>query len=255
LKLEMGKNLETFKGCVSLMTKILEDACLVVTKEGIHVLAMDPSHVAMTDLHIKPELFETFTASDEEEKVFLNVKELIKFLDRLGKDEDVTLETSAEKDTVPRLSIIAKKQKAKRRFSIDLLEPSEEEVPKPKIFFKSQARILTRSLKQGMADAALVSEHCRITASGEKISIRATGDLGSSETEWEKGSDDLLDLKAEEESTATYTLNYLTDLIGAAQSLSEEVIVELSTDMPLKLSFDTGKINCQLYLAPCIGCT
>jgi hypothetical protein len=117
---------------------------------------------------------------------------------------------------------------------------------------------MSKALKGAITDAALVSEHLRISLEGlknknETLKISATGDMGSAHGEWEKGSDDLLDIKIEEDSTATYTLSYLSELIPAVMALSDSATIEISSDMPMKLSFDTGKIECDIYLAPCIG--
>jgi DNA polymerase III sliding clamp (beta) subunit (PCNA family) len=77
--------------------------------------------------------------------------------------------------------------------------------------------------------------------------------MGSAHSEWEKGSDDLIDLKAEEDSSATFTLSYLNEIANAAGSSSEVATIELSTDMPIKMDFELPKGKLVYYLAPCIG--
>jgi len=67
-----------------------------------------------------------------------------------------------------------------------ILEPLDEEMPQPKILFKSSARILTQSLRQAIRDADLVSEHVKIEAPGDMLKMRAVGDIGSAFSEWER---------------------------------------------------------------------
>ena len=134
-----------------------------------------------------------------------------------------------------------------------IMEPLDEEVPQPKIFFKSKARLLTTSLRNAIRDANLVSEHVKVTVEGEMLKVSALGDMGSAVSEWEKGSDDLLELKAEEDSSATFTLSYLNEITNAAGSSGEVVTIELSTDMPIKMDFELPKGKLVYYLAPCIG--
>jgi len=134
-----------------------------------------------------------------------------------------------------------------------ILEPIDEEVPQPKIFFKAKARIITDSLRNSIRDANLVSEHVKVAVEGEILKISATGDMGSAHSEWEKGSDDLIELKSEEDSSATFTLSYLNEITNAAGSSSEVATIELSTDMPIKMDFELPKGKLVYYLAPCIG--
>ena len=77
--------------------------------------------------------------------------------------------------------------------------------------------------------------------------------MGSAVSEWEKGSDDLIELKAEEDSSATFTLSYLNEIANAASGVSEVATIELSTDMPIKMDFELSKGKLVYYLAPCIG--
>jgi len=99
----------------------------------------------------------------------------------------------------------------------------------------------------------LVSEHVRLEVGAEDFKISATGDMGSALSEWRRDSDELLDLKVEEASSATFTLSYLNDIVGAVSASSEVATLELSTDMPIKMDFELPQGRLIYYLAPCIG--
>jgi DNA polymerase III sliding clamp (beta) subunit (PCNA family) len=77
--------------------------------------------------------------------------------------------------------------------------------------------------------------------------------MGSSFSEWTRDSDDLLELKTDEDSSATFTLSYLSDIANAAGANSEVATLELSTDMPVKMEFEIPQGRLVYYLAPCIG--
>jgi proliferating cell nuclear antigen len=134
-----------------------------------------------------------------------------------------------------------------------ILEPLDDEVPQPKIFFKASSRILTQSLRRAIRDASLVSEHVKVAVEGDNFTVSATGDMGSAQSNWEKGSDELLDLKAQEDAKATFTLSYLQDIVNAVTASSEVATLELSTDMPIKMNFELPQGRLVYYLAPCIG--
>ncbi|GAI21193.1 unnamed protein product, partial [marine sediment metagenome] len=134
-----------------------------------------------------------------------------------------------------------------------ILEPLDEEVPQPKILFKSSARILTQSLRRAIRDAGLVSDHVKVEMSGDMLKMSAVGDLGSVFSDWESGADELLELKVEEDSDALFTLSYLRDIINSAGVSSEVATLELSTDMPIRMDFEIPEGKLVYYLAPSIG--
>lgn len=249
--LEMdGKSFGVFKDFMGLLRLLNDEITLNVDETGIGVIGMDPSHVMMVDAKILPGLFDKFTAA--EKPLTVNISEFCKFLDRIGKEERPTIKYDAKK---AQLQIVAKKVGYTRRFTLSTLEPLDDEVPKPKIFFKAKGRILTQSVERAIRDAELVSEHLKFVMNEDVMKIVAVGDLGSADNEFEKNGDELLTLTVEEDAAATFTLSYLRDVFGALKSLTDVVEIELSTDMPIKIeaAAPIPNIEITLYLAPCIG--
>jgi proliferating cell nuclear antigen len=131
------------------------------------------------------------------------------------------------------------------------LEASDEELPPPKIAFNVKAKTTTHGLSQAIEDAQLVSDHVRIEADPEKLVLSATGDLMGATITLTKGSDALLDLEAKENSKATFSLSYLSEIIKAASATSDIATLEFSSDMPVRIDFQQmkeGKLT--FYLAP-----
>ena len=252
MKLEMTQKAFTvFKAYIGLLKVINEELTMKVDETGITVLGMDPSHVAMVDSKVKPGLFEVFTPPEGDGLITVHLGELSKFLDRIEK-ETVKINYNAEQ---AKLNIVASTGGRTRRFSLPILEPLEAEVPKPKIFFKSSARLLTQSVQRAIKDANLVSEHIKIGIEGETVTFEGKGDMGSAENEYTKDSDEVLEIKSEEDSSANFTLSYLADMFGQLKNLADVVTLELSTDMPLKIEAEAGDPNLEItfYLAPMIG--
>lgn len=241
--------IDPFRSLVKALSVIVEEGTFVMNEAQMKLLAMDPSHVAMVDFELPSGFFDSYKCEGEP-KLSLNIKEFLKFLDRVDRDEQVRIVLSEEK---ARLVIYCKRGGYNRRFEMPILEPLDEEVPQPKIFFKASARIVTTALRMALRDASLVSEHVRVEVEDDVFKVNAVGDMGSAFSEWEKDSDDLLDLKVEESSAATFTLSYLNDIVGAAGSNSEVATLELSTDMPIKMEFEIPQGRLVYYLAPCIG--
>ena len=242
-------SIEPFRNLVKALAAVVDEGCFNVDGTRIWLLAMDPSHVAMVDFELPGEFFNKYLCEGDP-KIFINIGEFLKFLDRVERDERVKIRLDEER---ARLVIQCIRPGHSRRFTMAILEPLDEEVPQPKILFKSSARILTQSLRQAIRDAGLVSEHVKIEMTDGMLKMSAVGDMGSTFSEWERGADELLELKIEENSGATYTLSYLRDITNTAGVSSEVATLELTTDMPLRMDFELPQGKLVYYLAPVIG--
>jgi proliferating cell nuclear antigen len=241
--------IDPFRSLVKALSVIVEEGTFVMNEAQIKLLAMDPSHVAMVDFELPSTFFDSYKCEGEP-KLSINIKEFLRFLDRVDRDEQVRIVLNDEK---ARLVIHCKSGGHNRRFEMPILEPLDEEVPQPKIFFKSKARITSDAVRMAIRDANLVSEHVKVEMVDGLLKVNAEGDMGSSFSEWETNSDDVLELKVDEDSNATFTLSYLQDIANAAGANSEVVTIELSTDMPIKMDFEIPVGRLVYYLAPCIG--
>jgi proliferating cell nuclear antigen len=233
---------------------LIDEATFNLTPENINLRAMDPSRVAMVDFFWPKTVFDEATEGtgfqyecDQPQKICVNLTELLKLLRRTSKDEAVEMSLNPETQRL-QINITGKYN---RVFNMPTLEPQEEEVPTPKITFKSQAKVTAYGLRQVIEDAQLVSDHVRIEADDEKLVLNATGDLMGATIELQKGSDALLELKTEEPSKATFSLSYLSEIIKAASATSEIATLEFANDMPIRIDFQQpkdGKLT--YYLAP-----
>jgi proliferating cell nuclear antigen len=241
--------IDPFRNLVKALSVIVEEGTFTLNEAQLKLLAMDPSHVAMVDFELPGSFFDSYECEGEP-RLSINIKEFLRFIDRVDRDEQVRIVLNEER---ARLVIHCKRGGHSRRFEMPILEPLDEEVPQPKIFFKAKARITTDAFRMAIRDANLVSEHVRVEIAKDSFKVNAEGDMGSSFSEWEKDSDDLLELKADEVSGATFTLSYLSDIANAAGANSEVAALELSTDMPIKMDFEIPQGRLVYYLAPCIG--
>jgi proliferating cell nuclear antigen len=243
LKVSDAKLLRDMATAISIL---VDEATFKIDTEGLKLRAMDPSRVAMIDFEWPKSLFQEFI-SPEPTTICLNISELLKLLKRAGKEEAVEL--SLDDKTGKLLVTITGKYN--RNFTMPTLEASEEEVPTPKISFNVKAKTTTQGLSQAIEDAQLVSDHVKIEAEPEKMTLSASGDLMGATITLQKGNDALLDLEVKENAKATFSLSYLSEIIKAASATSEIATLEFSSDMPVRIDFQQikeGKLT--FFLAP-----
>ncbi|UCC33289.1 MAG: proliferating cell nuclear antigen (pcna) [Candidatus Bathyarchaeota archaeon] len=244
-KLKMA-DAKSLKDTFTAISILIDEATFSITPEAITLRAMDPSRVAMIDFQWPKTVFDEYKCT-QPVKLCINISELLKLLRRTGKDETIELVLD-EKTNRLKLTI---RGNYTRTFNMPTLEAMEEEVPTPKVTFKTKAKTTTHGLHQAIEDANLVSDHVRIQADKEKLTLNATGDLMGATIELKKGSDALLDLQSQEPSKATFSLSYLTEIVKAASATSELATIEFATDMPIRIDFQQpkeGKLT--YYLAP-----
>lgn len=256
MKMELStKDFPVFKDWINALKTVNEEHTIEAREDGLHCMAMDPSHVAMIDTKFGFEIFEEYSITPgplDKELVCLNVSELSKFLSRIGKDERVTL----RKDTAKAKFIIETTKSGRdRNFKINIMDDFEGEVPKPKLLFKTKSRITLDGFEEALKDAGLVSEHIVIEVKNDKLRLEGIGDMGNTLMEWTTASDDILELKIEEEAKATFTLSYIDEMVKAMKPLAEVLNVELSTDMPVSIECECNNryMELKFFLAPCIG--
>ena len=238
-----------FRNLVKAIAAVVDEGCFDKDGEKIKLLAMDPSHFAMVDFELPEEFFDGYLCEGEP-WLSLRIGEFLKFLNRVERDERVKIRLEEEQG---RLSIQCTHLGHTHRFTMPVFEPLDEEVPPPKILFKASARILTQGLRRAFRDAGLVSEHMKIEVVGDLLKMSAVGEIGSVFSDWERGADELLDLKAEEDSDATFTRSYLRDVVNAAGTFSEGATLELAANMPIKMGFELPQGKLVYYIAPCIS--
>jgi proliferating cell nuclear antigen len=242
-KMADAKFLKDMMGAISIL---VDEATFDLSPEGIKLRAMDPSRVAMVDFEWPKTVFDEYSC-DENMKMCINISEMLKLLRRTGKDESVELSLD---DKTGKLKI-AIKGTYSRTFNMPTLEAMDEEVPTPKVTFNVSAKTTTQGLREAIEDASLVSDHVRIEANDDKMTMNASGDIMGANIEFTKGDDVLLEMTAKEASKATFSLSYLSEIVKASVPTSEIVMIEFSTDMPIKLDFQQEKDGkLKFFLAP-----
>lgn len=250
MKMELKEKLPLFKDWINVIRTIGEEQSIEARNDGLHVVGMDPSHVAMINAEFQKELFDSYEV-EEDDNVTINVNELYKRLNRIEKNERVTLEKDVKQ---AKFLITVQKGTRIRRFKMNILADEAAEVPEPKIFFKGKVRITHDDFHMALNDAQLVSEHIVVIMEKDVMKIEGYGDEGDTLAQWDENSDDILSLKIDEDGKATYTLSYLMEIVKAIKGLSEVLEVEISTDMPIRIKAEcVDHIKLEFFLAPCIG--
>ncbi|MHA1835896.1 MAG: proliferating cell nuclear antigen (pcna) [Candidatus Odinarchaeia archaeon] len=234
-----------WRNIIEALSSLVDEGNFIATPEGISMKAMDPSHIAMVDFELPKGAFEKYDCS-EEVKIGLNLDEMVKIMRRAGAGDSLELFLEENSNRL-NIQFVGK---ATRRFGLSLIDIQHEKLPTPNIEFKSYVKLTTDALRQAIDDALIVSDHIKFHLKDDTLTLKASGDTGEVEVKLSKDSEAILEMISEEESIATYALDYLSDIMKGA-SASNIVEIRYSTNLPIKLDFilqDNGRIT--YYLAP-----
>ncbi|MCR6668427.1 MAG: proliferating cell nuclear antigen (pcna) [archaeon YNP-WB-040] len=236
--------IKVWRSVIDAISEIIDEANFVATPNGLSLRAMDPSHVAMVEVELPKSFFDEYNCEGNI-NIGVNLDEFRKILKRGSAKDKMSLEVTSDRKLKITFS-----NKAERNFSIPLLDIAGEEIASPSLEFNVHSRLASEVFEDAIKDASLISDYVKISAEGDVLKISASGERGDVEVKLSEASGSLIELNVKEPSSSTYSLNYLEDLVKAS-SASEILVLEFSTDMPLKLSFELpneGRIT--YYLAP-----
>ena len=223
---------------VAIISELVTEVKLKVTKEGLSVTAIDPANVAMVYFRIPSELFSQFEIQNDE-RIGVNLESLKAVLRRCNLGSSLTI---SRQDNTLKLGI---QDRIKRDFTLALLDLDSEEKELPVWEFKSVIKMPSDSFVEVIEDCAIVSDACTFIAEPNKFTVEAQGPLNSARAQF---STDEVEIHSDF-STARFSLEYLNKFIKGAK-ISSNVSINFSDNHPMRVNFPTGNVMLSFILAP-----
>ncbi len=232
-----------FKAAIDAIVNLIDEGALEVTPAGLLLKAMDPSQIAMVSFTMPKSAFVEYEVTNPA-RVGLNFDNLSKILARARGDEK--LEIAQEEN---RVSIRFIAGKHKRAFKVPVLEMPAAVSREPNIVSDVTIQMLGGAIKDQLRDAALVSTHLTMDASEDGFKVEVHGDSSDLLMEQEKGSEQIVQLKATAPARATFPLQYLEDITKGCPD-GAPLTFSLKTNAPIKTEYEVEGAKLVYYLAP-----
>ena len=234
---------EEWKAIISAISTLVEEATFEATVEGVSFRGMDPSHVALIDISWPNSAFEKYSC-DGDIKFGVRIDEFSKLIKRAEKSDGVEINISD--DSMLHVSI-GKNKKYKMR----LIESSASDTPLPKISYDSKITLSSSRLDKILGDIDVVSDYLSIKTTQKNVEFSGKGDAGEATINLEKDTEDVEDISVSQESSGTYSLEYLDPIVKAVGGTADTIICEFSSEKPLRIEFKVTNIGrIHFYLAP-----
>jgi len=234
---------DEWKAIISAISTLVEEATFEATVEGVSFRGMDPSHVALIDISWPNSAFEKYSC-DGDIKFGVRIDEFSKLIKRAEKSDGIEINISD--DSMLHVSV-GKNKKYKMR----LIESSASDTPLPKISYDSKITLSSSRLDKILGDIDVVSDYLSIKTTQKNVEFSGKGDAGEATINLEKDMKDVEDISVSQESSGTYSLEYLDPIVKAVGGTADSIICEFSSEKPLRIEFKVTNIGrIHFYLAP-----
>ena len=234
---------DEWKAIISAISTLVEEATFEATVEGVSFRGMDPSHVALIDISWPNSAFEKYRC-DGDIKFGVRIDEFSKLIKRAEKSDSIEINISD--DNMLHVSI-GKNKKYKMR----LIESSASDTPLPKISYDSKITLSSSKLDKILGDIDVISDYLSIKTTPKNVEFSGKGDAGEAAINLGKDMEELQEISVSQESSGTYSLEYLDPIVKAVGGTADSIICEFSTEKPLRIEFKVTNIGrIHFYLAP-----
>lgn len=214
---------------VETVNVIVEEAKIHLDEDEASIRAVDPANVAMADLHVSSNAFESYEADSG----LIGVN-LSRFADIAGMFDSDSLITLRLDEETRKLHV----EGESLEYTLALIDPDSirQEPDIPELDLPAQVVVEGGVFDRGIKASDMVSDHLRLQVNDdeEKFLIQAEGD--TDDVHFEVSRDDLINLESAS-ATSLYSLDYIKDLNKALNSDSE-ITLDLGDEFPTKMHFD-----------------
>lgn len=230
------------KDSISVISELVNEGRFKITSSGIELIAMDPANVAMVIFKLFSSCFADYQLKKDVE-ITMNLNNLKQILRRAKPSDILVLELEDD-----RMNIILKSAQT-RTFSLPIIESEEREQRVPTLEFPVIIKTSCSLLAESIEDVGIVSESVAFATDGNKLFIKAEGDLNKANIEIPKDKDTEI-IAPEEKIQAKYSVEYLKKMMSGGK-LADRVEIKFNKDYPLKLEYKVvDRVLLAFILAP-----
>ncbi len=218
--------MEVLREAVEIISTLVAEVKLTVSKDGIDAKAVDPSHVAMLILKLKDTALELFTGETTEIGVDV---EKIKEVLRLSRPGDIIeLQYEGGKNR-----LVVSVGKITRHMGV--VDPAGITDPKiPNVTPPGVAVVKMDELRQGIRGSESISDHVTLVLDATGFTMHSEGETDKVDLHIPAAS--LSRIEVKDAVRSMYPLDFFSNMVKSITS-SEEVTLHLGNEYPLKIEF------------------
>lgn len=238
------KNVQEWKLILNAISGVMRDAMFIINNNGITIRGMDPSHIALLNVTFPKSSFEILKGGN---LVFgLKIEDFKTIMKNVDKNDIVELEISE-----PSVMKIFIKGSFTLENSLNLIQKSYSNTPIPKTEYKTRISLDSIIFSQILSKIQRISEYVTINCNSDHVEFLGKGKTGNAKINLNRDDPEIKELSCLENSSAAYSIEYMSKIIRDIGRASKILNMEYSNDNSMRILFElpsTAKV--EYYLAP-----
>ena len=227
---------------ISIISELVNEVRLNISKDKIELVAMDPANVAMVIFKLLSSAFVEYDVK-KEEKISVNLDNLKQILKRAKPSDNVSIELDKEKN---RLKIVIKGDTT-RTFNLALIDISENEQKIPDLKFPIKVYTNNILFNETIEDMDIVSDAVNFAIENKKFIVKADGNISNAVVEIKEDKETSI---SGSNAKAKYSIEYIKKFMKSSK-LANNVTLQFDKDYPLRLDYTVkDKMQLSFILAP-----
>jgi len=246
-----------FRTLIESLKDILTDANIIVNKDGIKLIAMDPSHTILVHLKLDAHEFQEYTCEMDNIKLGINMINFFKLIKTIGNKDILTL--MVDKDDSNKLIVLIEnsEKNALTKYHINLMDIPDEEIEIPDLMFDSVITMPSSDFQKLCRDMNYISDKVEIKSFNNKLIFSCTGDIGSAEHEIIENDIsegvNFIKKKSDDMTQGVFLLKHLV-MFTKCTNLSSQTKLFLKNEYPLIITYKIASLGeIKLCLAPVVN--
>ncbi len=232
------------KDSVFILSELVNDVQLKVTKDKIEVISMDPANVAMVIFRLLSSAFVEYNV-DGDKTIGVSLDSLKNVLRRAKPSDTVVIELDEDKNKLK----VQLRGDSTRTFNLGLIDIEEKEHKIPDLNFSANIETNTIFFDEAIEDMDVVSDSVNLSSDKNNFIIQATGNIHEGNVVMNNDKDTSIILNGDS-AKAKYSIEYLKKIIKGSK-LVDKVKLQFSNDYPLRVEYNVkDKLQLVTILAP-----
>lgn len=232
------KKVDLFKRSVDAISVFIKEGNFRFSSNGFYFKATDQSQIVLVDFVLEKKFFDKYVI--EPNMVGLDLEELSKIMNRALPNDKLVIDLNDSE------LILTLQSDLIRTFHLPLLEISDQDVKLPKSKYDAKLEFNAKLFKETLKDASLFGSGIIFRIESGKLFIEARGFQGALKTVVKSSKQ--VSVNSKKEIVSKYSLNYLMNIVREADQ-DKKILIELSSDAPMKVSYKIGEAKIHYYLA------
>ena len=223
------------------LKETLNDVNFCFSNEGMKVMAMDGSHVALISLKLYASRFEYYYCAN---KIYvgLNMTSFFKLIKTVTNTDTVCFYIDSENTHEFCIRIENADKNSKTVFKLKMLDIDEEELKIPDIELDSVITMPSNDFQRLCRDMNNISEAIEITVCDDCLKLKCEGEFACQETLIGETTHGLAFSKKRDVVGGRFSLKYI-NLFTKSTNLSNTLDIYLKSDFPLMLKYNVANLG------------